>query len=89
MITVTDAIGMVAGMLTIASAWPQLWSALRGKLPPPPRDIPQIRSRALQLAGNLLWVMVGVIDQRIGLVVPCALSSALLTALLWSLCRRW
>lgn len=88
MIALVDALGGLAGMLNLASTLPQLVRCARagGQLTGG-RDIAQIRGRVLQLASNGLWVAVGVIDDRLGLTVPCGLAVVLLTLLIYILVR--
>lgn len=82
-----DALGLAAGALTIGSSLPQLLGAIAGQGTPHTRDLAQIRGRTLQLASNLLWMIVGWLDSRIGLIVPCGLASGLLLCLIWVLWR--
>lgn len=87
---VVYALSWIAGCLNLASTAPQLLQSLRCSAPGPDarRDTAQIRGRLLQLAGNLTWTAVGILDSLLGLTISCGLSSLLLAALIWRLHAR-
>jgi uncharacterized protein with PQ loop repeat len=84
-------LSLAAGTLNILSSAPQLLRAIRagsqGATEEKSRDVAQIRGRVMQLAGNLLWVVVGVLTGNVGLWGSCAVAAMLLALLLWVLGR--
>jgi hypothetical protein len=86
----------LAGGLILFSSMPPLIDQIKkvrsstqmGELNAQARDWPQVKSRAMQATGNMLWTGIGIAIGNVPMAFTCGVSSVLLLVLTYFLWRN-